>query len=207
MSLFQVRLLALGSLVALITGCSTMNQAECINADWRLIGEADASKGLHSSILDEYREDCSEYAIVPDRDQYFVGFERGLERFCNRSRGFYFGKEGGIYRGTCPAEKEALFLQGYDPGHELFLLEDRLNEIRVGLRDGERKIYQLRETIERKERQMATEKDEGRRKRLLSEIKEHHREIFWIKQDMTDAQFDLHFQEIEYGRKLRLYSQ
>jgi predicted nucleic acid-binding Zn-ribbon protein len=87
------------------------------------------------------------------------------------------------------------------------MIEDRLNEIRTGLRDGERKIYQLRETIERKERQMVKESDEGKRKRLLSEIKEHNREIFWIKQDMTDSQFDLHFQELEYGRKLRLYSQ
>lgn len=201
------RLATVTSLVALIAGCSTMNQEECIRADWRLIGEADASKGLHSSVLDEYREDCAEYAIVPDRDQYFLGFDRGLERFCTRSRGFYFGKEGGNYRGTCPAEKEPAFLLGYEPGHELFMIEDRLNEIRTGLRDGERKIYQLRETIERKERQMVKESDEGKRKRLLSEIKEHNREIFWIKQDMTDSQFDLHFQELEYGRKLRLYSQ
>ncbi len=201
------KLLAVFTIAALAQGCSSMNQSECIHADWQLIGQADASKGVHSSILDEYRHDCAEYAVVPAREAYHFGYQEGLKQFCTRSSGFFQGKKGSKYQGICPAALEEQFLQGYNPGYELFMISDAVTTLRATLSDAERDIRKLRKRIGKKEQLLISDKSTpADRKRLLGEIKAHHREIFWLQQDAEDSRFELLRRQSEYDRKVRLHT-
>ncbi|WP_169565785.1 DUF2799 domain-containing protein [Neptunomonas japonica] len=198
------KFLAVFAITVLMQGCSSMNQSECIHADWQLIGQADASKGVHSSILDEYRHDCAEYAVVPAREAYHLGYQEGLKQFCTRSSGFFQGKKGSKYQGICPAALEEKFLQGYNPGYELFMISDVMTTLRATLSDAERDIRKLRKSIGKKEQLLISDKSTpADRKRLLGEIKAHHREIFWLQQDAEDSRFELLRKQSEYDRKVR----
>ncbi len=201
-SIFKLGMFML--MAAVLQGCSSMNQSECVHADWQLIGQADASKGMHSSVLDEYRSDCAEYAVVPERDAYFLGYQEGLKQFCTRSSGFYHGKKGSKYQGICPVALETEFLEGYHPGYELFMISDVMTQLRVSVSDAERDIRKLRKLISSKEQLLISDKSTPvDRTRLLNEIKAHHREIFWLQQDAEDSRFKLMRQQSEYEHKLR----
>ncbi|WP_372741422.1 DUF2799 domain-containing protein [Neptunomonas sp.] len=181
-----------------------MNQSECLHADWQLIGQADASKGVHSSVLDEYRNDCAEYAVLPSRQDYHLGYQQGLKQFCTRTSGFFYGKKGSKYRGICPASLEAEFLEGYVPGYELFMISDVMTRLRISVSDAERDIRKIRKLISTKEQLLISDKSTpADRQRLLGEIKRHHREIFWLRQDADDSRFRLMRQKSEYDHKLR----
>lgn len=201
-SIFKPGMLMLAA--ALLQGCSSMNQSECVHADWQLIGQSDASKGVHSSVLDEYRSDCAEYAVVPEREAYHLGYQEGLKQFCTRSSGFFYGKKGSKYQGVCPESLESEFLEGYNPGYELFMISDAMTQIRASMNDAERDIRKLRKLISSKEQLLISDKSTpADRTRLLNEIKVHHREIFWLKQDAEDSRFKLMRQQSEYEHKLR----
>ena len=201
----KLKCLTLLTTMAVLQGCSTMNQSECVHADWQLIGQADASKGVHSSILDEYRRDCAEYAVVPAREAYHLGYQQGLKQFCTRSSGFYHGKKGSKYQGICPTSLETEFLEGYNPGYELFMISDVMTQLRVSVSDAERDIRKLRKLISSKEQLLISDKSTpADRQRLLSEIKAHHREVFWLRQDADDSRFKLMRQQSEYDHKLRM---
>ena len=201
------KLLVVCAVTALVQGCSSMNQSECVHADWQLIGQADASKGVHSSVLDEYRHDCAEYAVVPVRKAYHLGYQQGLKQFCTRSSGFFQGKKGHKYQGICPAALEEKFLQGYNPGYELFMISDVMTTLRVTLSDAERDIRTLRTRIGEKEQLLISDESSAAdRRRLLGEIKEHHREIFWLQQDAEDSRFELLRKQSEYDVKSRSYT-
>lgn len=193
-------------MVALLSGCSSMSESECLTADWELIGRVDGSKGVHPEVLNEYREDCAEYAVVPQQAEYFAGHEQGLKQFCTRSSGFYAGKRGYKYQGVCQAEAEREFLEGYRPGYELFMLEEAVTTLRNGVSDAEREIRHLRRTIQEKEHELIKDgKTESQRKQLMKEIRGYHNEIFWLNQDLQDNRFRLLDRESELWRKNRQY--
>jgi hypothetical protein len=198
-----VKYLLLACAIGIVQGCSTMNQSECVYADWQLIGQADASKGVHSSLLDEYRRDCAKHAVVPDREAYQRGYREGLKQFCTRASGFYFGKNGRKYQGICPVALESEFLDGYNPGYELFMISDVMTTLRVSVSDAEHQIRKIRTLIRKKEQWLISDDSTpADRKRLLREIKEHHREIFWLQQDAEDSRFKLLQKQSEYDSKL-----
>lgn len=195
------------AVVGMLQACSTMNQSECVSADWQLIGQADASKGVHSSILDEYRRDCSEYSVVPSRQDYHLGYQQGLKQFCTRSSGFYYGKNGSKYQGICPVPLEVEFLEGYNPGYELFMISDVMVNLRAAVSSAEYKVRKIRKIIQTKEQSLISDKSTpADRQRLLNEIKEHHREIFWLQQDAEDSTFRLLQKQSEYDNKLHRYT-
>ena len=65
--------------ISLLTGCASMNKAECINADWKQIGFEDALSGRPMSRISDHRSACAQHDIVPDQSQYAVTFDEGLK--------------------------------------------------------------------------------------------------------------------------------
>jgi len=175
-----------------------------MHADWQLIGQADASKGVHPSILDEYRSDCAEYAVIPSRQDYQLGYQQGLTQFCTRASGFFYGKKGSKYQGICPAALEVEFLDGYNPGYELFMISDVMMQLRASVSDAERDLRKTKKLIHAKEQLLISDKSTpADRKRLLGEIKAHHRDIFWLQQDVESSRFKLMRKQSDYDHKLR----
>lgn len=189
-------------------GCASMDKSECQQADWRLIGQVDASKGRHYSVLNEYRQDCARHGITPDHSSYNAGYDVGLLQFCTRASGFYQGKQGYKYRGICPPEQESKFLQGYHPGFELFMLQDAVTTLRSDISRQAWEIRELEEKIREKEQQMIHEgTSAATRSQLLDEIKSLHRDIFRLQQDMDESNLRLQIKEQAWEHKRKQHTQ
>ena len=144
--------------VALASGCSTLSKGECLEADWYEIGAKDGASGKPRSRLNDHRESCAEYDVFPDREQYYMGREEGIQIYCTPANGYKQGYEGNFYSGTCPVDLESAFLSGYNIGREIY--------------DEKRKAYENERKIDQLEKELA-KKDttQQRRKELREEIR------------------------------------
>jgi hypothetical protein len=118
----------------LVSGCATLNKSECRKADWEMIGLEDGAKGHPLTYIGNHRKACAEYGVKPDLDQYRVGHQAGLTRYCTPDNGFKQGRAGRGYNNVCPVELEGQFLAGYDTGRELHELKSEIDHM---LRDAQ----------------------------------------------------------------------
>lgn len=107
-----------------LTGCASLNERECRETDWEMIGFRDGSNGTFASLIKFHRSACAKYNIVPNVGAYKTGHTRGIKRYCTEDNGFKLGRQGFWYDGVCPTELEAAFLKGYNYGRELSGWED-----------------------------------------------------------------------------------
>jgi Protein of unknown function (DUF2799) len=116
------------SLVVLVlSGCASMNSDECATSDWQAIGFEDGSRGYPANRLGQYRKACAKYGVTPNFQAYQAGNEQGLASYCQPSRGFNLGANGGSYNGVCAAHREGDFVDAYNTGYRLFNLRSRVN--------------------------------------------------------------------------------
>jgi hypothetical protein len=154
------KVLALMAVSALaLSGCKTLSEGECLNADWYDIGVRDGANGRGEEYVARHAEACSELAIVPDRERWLAGRDQGLERYCTVHNGYRIGEVGGTYNGVCMAFSESDFLRGYYLGRDVNRVKSRLdyveNEIRsnhealksdkIEQRERERLMYRIAE--------------------------------------------------------------
>lgn len=109
-------LAAIGAAAALINGCATLSEAECVAGDWYGVGRADGAQGRSYDRLGEHIEACQAHGVTPDHVLYEQGRQQGLLSFCTPQSGFRRGRTGGGYGGVCPADLEPDFLAGYSDG-------------------------------------------------------------------------------------------
>ncbi|EPJ45735.1 MAG: hypothetical protein OFPI_35960 [Osedax symbiont Rs2] len=125
----NAKLLSLGSIL-LLSGCASMNQSECISADWSKVGYENALSGKKGSYVAKHTEACAEYAITPQFAEYQRGWNQGINKFCTAQFAWKYASDGRYYHDTCSAESEAVFLPAYKLGKELRLKQreiERLN--------------------------------------------------------------------------------
>ena len=95
--------------LALLSGCSTLNEQECRSVDWYRLGTKDGQQGEKASLLDEHKESCRRYGIRPDEGQYLEGRDVGLLEYCRLGNAFRAGMNGEEYKGVCPLDMDAEF--------------------------------------------------------------------------------------------------
>jgi hypothetical protein len=117
------------AVVATLTGCASLSERECRNADWYAIGTRDGRNGADAGRIAEHEKACAELGIQPDRTQWAAGRADGLAAYCTPRRGFDVGESGGVYGGVCGPETEPAFLRAYDLGRELADARARLETI------------------------------------------------------------------------------
>lgn len=100
-------------------GCATLSKGECLTANWYLLGRNDGSQGYKRARFYEHRMACAQYGVQPDAEAYFAGRRAGLEQYCTPLNGFREGRAGHPYRGVCPVESEAAFLDAYREGRAI----------------------------------------------------------------------------------------
>ncbi|HEU0282842.1 MAG TPA: DUF2799 domain-containing protein, partial [Gallionella sp.] len=86
--------------IALLSGCSTLNEQECRSADWYQLGVKDGQHGEPANLLDEHKESCKRYSIRPDESRYLAGRETGLAQYCQLGNAFRIGMNGEEYKGV-----------------------------------------------------------------------------------------------------------
>lgn len=143
--------LALAVSAILLTSCATpLSLSECNNIDWYAKGLADGENGATMERFNSYVEDCSRFALTPDRENYTNGRQKGLESYCTKTRGFEMGLSGHEYMSVCSASRELDFRAGYDPGirlhdaeHEVQSISSDISKLQSTVADLERKISDL----------------------------------------------------------------
>ena len=125
-----VRLLAPLALFAALSGCASLSESECLNANWEDVGIRDGAAGRPEEYLIEHSKACGKVAVVPDRGAYLHGREQGLERFCVPYRAYQIGEYGGSFdSGICRNFDQDRLISAYEQGREVNRLGGELNSI------------------------------------------------------------------------------
>lgn len=192
-------LLGLFSGILLLTsGCATMNESECRNADWRIIGMEDGASGKKSSHLGRHRRACSEYDIIPDLNLYLLGYNQGLGQYCTEQSGYGVGKSGASYNGICPKTSETLFLEGYRRGRKIYLLQQDIKGLRDSIYSDEITLRELKDKARAKEHEILREDiSQATRGDLLRSVKKMERKIGRLQITIREQKSNLESREIE----------
>ena len=105
---------------SLLTSCASLDESECLLADFRFLGEEDGEKGRPRTRIDTYEKDCASYGLAVDRQAYAQGWEVGIVRFCTRDNGYEYGLEGNHYQRSCPVELADVFFNAYQLGRAIY---------------------------------------------------------------------------------------
>jgi len=113
--------------IASLSGCATMSSEECMTSDWSAIGYEDGARGYTTDRFGQHRKACAKHGVTPDFTAYQNGRDQGLVEYCQPSRGFNVGSNGGRYNGVCSVNLEANFLDAYKVGYQLYTLRSNVN--------------------------------------------------------------------------------
>jgi hypothetical protein len=154
-------------------GCATLNESECRNADWRMIGMEDGVNGRLQSYIGKHRAACARHDITPDIDAYQKGHWEGIQQYCTEIKGFETGKKGIDYNGVCPPELEVFFLEGYHFGLKFHTVKKTIKKLSSAISSKQKEVEEIKEEVNEKERLLISDKSsEAKRSSLLREIKE-----------------------------------
>lgn len=125
-----VKLMATLATVVLLNGCNTLNKDECRNANWKLIGFEDGSRGHGPERIGEHRRACAQHNITPDLHAYQNGHAEGMRQFCQPRNGYQQGQNGYRYSGGCPRDLEPAFVHAFKSGAEIYAVKSKINAAR-----------------------------------------------------------------------------
>ena len=155
-------------LIATLQGCASLSEADCLSADWAIMGEADGQQGRPVSELNRYRRQCAPYGVVPDTQAYLEARDRGLAVFCTHRNGYHEGRSGAPHNLVCPAAVEANFRSGYDLGRAVYASLTDLRNSNLSIRSNRDAIKRLESELSDREEDLRSdnlEEEESRRKR------------------------------------------
>ena len=128
----RIYLIMFTTLIAL-TGCgggASVSQNQCIASDWQTLGYRDGANGVRSTRLLAHQDACVEHGIIPDRAGYMLGWEQGIQEYCQPNNAFAEGSRGVRYDNVCPAAMQADFIAAYKDGRSLFKARADVNRLR-----------------------------------------------------------------------------
>lgn len=116
------RILPCAALLALLalSGCAGMSKNQCLANDWETVGYRDGLAGTQSSALLNYHDACVDHGVVPDRNAYLVGWNDGVEQYCQPTNGFMTGQRGVAYGNVCPTHLQDAFYAAYQDGQRIY---------------------------------------------------------------------------------------
>jgi hypothetical protein len=134
-----------------LSGCASMSGDECAMSDWHTIGFEDGSRGYTAERLGSHRKACARHGVAPDLRAYQAGREEGLREFCQPTRGFNLGANGGNYNGVCSTYEEPQFLDAYRSGYHLYNLRSSVDSATHQIESKRRELADIKEQMRSKE--------------------------------------------------------
>jgi len=166
----RVRVVAVASLALLISSCASMNEQECLTANWLDQGFRDGRNGEPLTRIEDHRRACAKVGIRPDQKLYFEGRDRGILHYCTPDNAFQEGRLGRQYRNACPAHLEHRFLIFYEQGKQIY--------------DAEQRIEKLNRESSSLEQALKKEDDKEQRRYLRQELRDVDRQLQRAREDM-----------------------
>ena len=181
-----------------LTSCAGMNEAECLNANWELIGIHDGERGREVSYANRHQEDCSKHGSQIDMLAYRAGHEEGLRTYCRAENGFQVGRSGKKYSGICPDDLENAFVNEYDIGYEFYLLDKDISDAENKIRSYFSRIEYLNEEIDlAAEAAVQLNISPAKRDRIQQDMKEMQFEMLDLERLVANTQLYLEDREAE----------
>ena len=192
-------MLAASLLGVLLSACATMDESECLTADWQAVGFEDAAAGRPVSRIGQHREACAEHGVAPDLAAYRDGHAEGARYYCNPANGFRQGRAGREYSGLCPSDLEPEFVAAHATGRHLYDLGREIDRLR---RDAEDMRGDL-EILERRRDNLQNLLANGglssrERELLLEQYRELQSNIALLDADIRDFELEAARLEGEY---------
>ena len=190
--------------IAALSGCASMSSEECANSDWVAVGYEDGSRGYTSDRFGSRRKACAKHGITADFQAYQQGRAEGLVEFCQPSRGFSLGVNGGSYHGVCDVAMEEEFLDAYRVGQQLYSLRSNVNGANSRIYSKEAELKRTKEEIRAKEAELISEDITVQdRVLLLADLKELSERIGELEAEIESLVAD----RARYEHELRDYEQ
>lgn len=172
--------------LAALQGCATLSEADCLSADWAVMGESDGQRGRPLSELNRYRRQCAEYGVVPDTQAYLQARERGLVVYCTHSNGYREGRSGARGEPVCPAALEPDFHSGFQLGRAVYVSVSALRSSSDSIASTRNEIEELRSEIADREASIRSGGlDEAQERRSREEIDSLSRRIDDLEDDLV----------------------
>jgi hypothetical protein len=160
-------------IVAGLSGCATMSGDECMTSDWSAIGYEDGARGYTTDRLANHRKACAKHGVTPDFAAYQSGRDQGLVEYCQPSRGFNVGSNGGRYNGVCSVNLEADFMDAYNTGYHLYSLRSKVNRANSSIKSKEHELDEIEDALLQNGLDIiATETTQEERILLLADMKD-----------------------------------
>ncbi|MCL1060117.1 DUF2799 domain-containing protein [Shewanella gelidimarina] len=144
--------------------CTSLNQIQCQHSNWHSFGMTDGNSGKSSSTLNTYIEDCSEFGLAVNSEEWTTGYLVGLENYCLPENGYKQGLEGSNYNGVCSNNK---FVKRYNEGYKQFEIKSKIVAIQSRLKNIE---YELTKVDNEDKRSLKNERDDLETELMLLRI-------------------------------------
>lgn len=180
---------------ALAAGCSSMNQQECMTADWQLIGYEDGSRGYASSRISNHRKACADHGVTPDLVAYKAGYDEGVRNYCMPETAYTLGRSGRPMPSICPADMANAFQMAYDEGRAVYAerqsLQGRINGINDDIADIDQQIELLESSKVGPDGQLVAKEELDAANKLITRLQLEKAEL-----EETRAQMQQQMQEL-----------
>lgn len=110
----------------LLSGCSSLSQQECAQANWQQLGYSHGQQGYTYEQGKEIILSCREFGIAAQLSEYQASYQQGLAVYCEPENGFTLGIRGKSYNGVCNSKD---FRKAWQEGNDRYQLEERKAEI------------------------------------------------------------------------------
>lgn len=195
---FSRQLILVAAIVSLTAGCASMSAKECTASDWRAIGLGDGARGYTNAQFSGRQRACAKHGITADFDGYQEGRKQGLVEYCQPSRGFQVGANGGTYNGVCNASLEPGFLETYRIGRELHELRSAVSHLKSSRNQRESMLETIDEDIQQKEISLiARETPTEERVLILADLKQLSEDKISIRVEIEQLAADITAAELE----------
>ena len=159
--------------LVLLTGCESLNESECLTADWQSIGYQDGAMGRPAAYSSQHRKACAKHGVTLDQFAYLQGRDQGLRTYCRPAKGFGLGASGVGYAGVCPPDLEGPFLAEYRKGWHLYELEGAVSSAYSALEAKKSYLHEVNHELTEKEAAvLAVDLTVEERAKLVLEIKD-----------------------------------
>ena len=116
-------------MLALVSACATLDEGECLSANWYEIGLQDGSNGKSASHFSRHVKACQKHGVIPQQSPWREGREAGLRLFCVPDRAYQVGRNGNSFPGVCNPAETVEMRPAYDWGREYYLIGQEIAEL------------------------------------------------------------------------------
>jgi hypothetical protein len=187
---------------AVLAGCASMNEAECLAVDWQTVGFEDGAAGRPADRIADHRKACAKHGVAPDLSAYQAGREAGLREYCTPANGFRVGANGHGYSGQCPVDLDPAFAVAYESGRRLYTLESRVSNAENQLSAKRRELERIEHEFVRQSAVIiSSDSTAEQRAQALVDTKQMAERTGRLKSEIAQLERD----KVEYERDLADY--